>query len=352
MQLTLITGLDIAFRLAAVGQLVLVCVLYLRRPWSGPKLSLLAVAIATASYLLLTAPIPDAQYGVARNIFLTLTDALAYSIWFAAMYLLVEGFRPSRWPLIMKVALGVFALWYLYFFGVRQGRGWFHDVNHLLSVVILAHVILVAVRGWTDDLLDGRRKSRIVIALLASGYGLMLAAVEFFGPVLRHQSWYGLLNSAALFLAIPLLMRFLLQDETQGALQKKSVIPQGGESPTPRSEEAGGLAKKLGAFIEQGGYRQTGLTIGGLAKQLDVPEYRLRRLINTELDFDNFSSFLNHYRIAEACRQLVNPAFDKTSILTLALDLGYGSIGPFNRAFRTETGLSPTEYRRRFQNRR
>lgn len=351
MQFTLITGLDIAFRLAAVGQLVLVCVLYLRRPWSGPKLSLLAVAVATASYLLLTAPIPDAYYGVARNVFLTLTDALAYSIWFAAMYLLVEGFRPSRWPLLVKVALGVFSLWYLYFFGVLQGRGWFHDFNHLLCVVILAHVILVAARGWSDDLLDGRRKSRIIIALLASGYGLMLAAVELFGPVLRHQSWYGLLNSVALLLAIPLLMRFLLQKETQGALQKKAEIPQSGKSPAPLPE-AGGLAQKLSAFIEQGGYRQTGLTIGVLAKQLDFAEYRLRRLINTELGFDNFSGFLNHYRIAEACRQLADPAFDKTSILTLALELGYGSIGPFNRAFRAETGFSPTEYRRRFQNRR
>lgn len=351
MHFTLISALDIAFRLAAVGQLVLVCVLYLRRPWSGPKLSLLAVAIATAGYLLLTAPIPDAHYGVMRNIFLTLTDALAYSIWFAAMYLLVEGFRPSRWPLSVKVALGVFSLWYLYSFGVRQGQGWFHDVNHLLSVVVLTHVIWVAARGWTDDLLDGRRKSRIVIALLASGYGLMLAAVELFGPVLRHQSWYGLLNSAALLLAIPLLMRFLLQDETQGALQKKSGIPQGGKSPAPLAE-AEGLAEKLSAFIEQGGYRQTGLTIGTLAGHLGCAEYRLRRLINTELDFDNFSGFLNHYRIAEACRQLADPVFDKTSILTLALDLGYGSIGPFNRAFRNETGLNPTEYRRRFQNRR
>jgi len=33
-------------------------------------------------------------------------------------------------------------------------------------------------------------------------------------------------------------------------------------------------------------------------------------------------------------------------ILTIALDAGFGSIGPFNRAFKTHTGLTPTEYRR------
>jgi len=33
-------------------------------------------------------------------------------------------------------------------------------------------------------------------------------------------------------------------------------------------------------------------------------------------------------------------------ILTIALDAGFGSIGPFNRAFKTQTGVTPTEYRR------
>ena len=33
-------------------------------------------------------------------------------------------------------------------------------------------------------------------------------------------------------------------------------------------------------------------------------------------------------------------------ILTIALDAGFASLGPFNRAFKAETGLTPTEYRR------
>ncbi|WP_081786483.1 helix-turn-helix domain-containing protein [Kordiimonas gwangyangensis] len=28
------------------------------------------------------------------------------------------------------------------------------------------------------------------------------------------------------------------------------------------------------------------------------------------------------------------------------MDLGYGSLGPFNRAFKERTGLTPSEYRR------
>jgi AraC-like DNA-binding protein len=33
-------------------------------------------------------------------------------------------------------------------------------------------------------------------------------------------------------------------------------------------------------------------------------------------------------------------------VLTRALDAGFQSIGPFNRAFKANTGLTPTEFRR------
>jgi sec-independent protein translocase protein TatA len=33
-------------------------------------------------------------------------------------------------------------------------------------------------------------------------------------------------------------------------------------------------------------------------------------------------------------------------VLTIALDAGFGSIGPFNRAFKADTGLTPTDFRR------
>jgi AraC-like DNA-binding protein len=33
-------------------------------------------------------------------------------------------------------------------------------------------------------------------------------------------------------------------------------------------------------------------------------------------------------------------------ILTIAMDAGFQSLGPFNRAFKADTGLTPTEFRR------
>jgi AraC-like DNA-binding protein len=93
-------------------------------------------------------------------------------------------------------------------------------------------------------------------------------------------------------------------------------------------------------------HRQDGLTIGTLAQQLGLPEYRLRRLINQALGYRNFNSFVNHYRIAEVKAALADPRQSEVPVLTIALDAGFSSLGPFNRAFKAETGMTPSEYRR------
>ena len=93
-------------------------------------------------------------------------------------------------------------------------------------------------------------------------------------------------------------------------------------------------------------YRDDGLSIASLSQKLNVQEYRLRRLINGQLGHRNFSAFVNGYRLSEAESALADPAQAEVPILTIALDAGFGSIGPFNRAFKAHTGLTPSEYRR------
>ena len=93
-------------------------------------------------------------------------------------------------------------------------------------------------------------------------------------------------------------------------------------------------------------YRQEGLTIAVLAARLDVPQHRLRQAINEGLGYRNFNAFLNRYRIDEAKAALSDPSQREVPVLTIAMDAGFQSIGPFNRAFKADTGLTPTEFRR------
>jgi AraC-like DNA-binding protein len=93
-------------------------------------------------------------------------------------------------------------------------------------------------------------------------------------------------------------------------------------------------------------YRQEGVTIGTLAARLDLPDHRLRQVINEGLGYRNFNAFLNRYRLDEARAALADPGQREVPVLTIALDAGFQSIGPFNRAFKADTGLTPTEFRR------
>jgi AraC-like DNA-binding protein len=88
------------------------------------------------------------------------------------------------------------------------------------------------------------------------------------------------------------------------------------------------------------------LTISIFAQTLQVPEHQLRRTINAGLGYRNFNAFLNHFRIGEIKTVLADPARARTPILTLAMDVGYGSLAPFNRAFKELVGLTPSAYRK------
>jgi AraC-like DNA-binding protein len=78
-----------------------------------------------------------------------------------------------------------------------------------------------------------------------------------------------------------------------------------------------------------------------------MPEYRLRGLINDGLGHRNFNAFLNRYRLDDAKAALADPHQAEVPVLTIALDAGFQSLAPFNRAFKADTGLTPTEFRRR-----
>ena len=71
----------------------------------------------------------------------------------------------------------------------------------------------------------------------------------------------------------------------------------------------------------------------------------MRQVINSQLGFKNFNAFVNHYRVREAGQVLADPARMHLGVAEVAYQVGFRSLGPFNKAFKELTGLTPTEYR-------
>jgi AraC-like DNA-binding protein len=72
------------------------------------------------------------------------------------------------------------------------------------------------------------------------------------------------------------------------------------------------------------------------------------RAITGVLGYPNFNQPINHKRVEDAKRVLADPACN-WSVLAIAMDSGFGSIGPFNRAFKIETGMTASEFRMKCQ---
>jgi AraC-like DNA-binding protein len=118
------------------------------------------------------------------------------------------------------------------------------------------------------------------------------------------------------------------------------------DAPSPPDPADDRLADALDhAMRAERLYRGEALTIASLAAHLAVPEYRLRRVINQRLGHRNFNAFVNAWRLQDTFDALADPRHRDRPVLTIALDAGFQSIGPFNRAFKAATGLTPSEFR-------
>ncbi|HEY2751175.1 AraC family transcriptional regulator [Phenylobacterium sp.] len=221
-------------------------------------------------------------------------------------------------------------------------------VHNLIGVLLCLHAGFIVARGWRGDLIESRRRLRALVFGVAALFGVAEVAVVMASRLEHSFPWHALSAGGfygGLALAILALASAALLLQGRSSLYGPSRRPEAG--PDTRAEAADRhLLAKLEAFMADGGWKREGLTIGAVAEAVETPEHRLRRLINQKLGHRNFADFVNGHRIEAAKRRLGDPAEARTTVAAIAFDLGYGSLGPFNRAFRAATGASPTEWRR------
>jgi AraC-like DNA-binding protein len=217
--------------------------------------------------------------------------------------------------------------------------------RNALSGVFCLHAAYLIARGWSGDLLELRRRMRAFVL----GFAALLAVTNVvIGFVLPREPWIGLMINhplgGAIFSAVILASATVLL-QARGALLAPARRT---SSPVDSRAEAADrlVLQQLAGRMAAGEWRREGLSIGALAGEMAVPEHRLRRLINQRLGHRNFAEFVNSHRIEAAKLRLADPAEARTTVAAIAFDLGFGSLGPFNRAFRAATGLTPTEWRR------
>jgi AraC-like DNA-binding protein len=239
-------------------------------------------------------------------------------------------------------------------------------LQRLLPLLFGVLIALTALRHWRGDLVERRRRLRAFVVIAGGTYMATMVAVRLQASQGRLTGPSASLDMAGLLLITLVLAWGLLRlpvaetllgeatarppVDAEPAAQRVGLAAdrddraERDDSPADPAEQE--LLNRLqGLMLEQRFYRSEDLTLARLAERMQMPEYRLRRLINQRLGQRNFSSFVNSYRVDEARVALAAPARRSTAVLTIALEVGFQSIGPFNRAFKAATGLTPSEYR-------
>ncbi len=236
---------------------------------------------------------------------------------------------------------------------------------HAVPLVFAVLASMAAASQWRADLVEGRRRLRVFIVVTGVVYSIGMLVVRLASPRGQLSQFSATADVAMLLLIVgvvawrmlrlagselfpfahvPAAIPVIVQDVPPIPALPAEPAPAPTTQPDPAEDR---LAQSLQhAMAVEHAYRREDLSIATLASLLSAPEYRLRRLINQRLGHRNFNAFVNGFRLAEAMAALADSSKRELPVLTIALTAGFQSIGPFNRAFKAATGLTPTEFRK------
>lgn len=346
----MIAILDLLLRGAGLGALAVTIVLLARQygnTVAGRLGIVFAVAIAAALFCPLVAHRWHAgPWGLPVY---AACSAAAGLFWMFVRAWFDDAFRPRPWHWLAIAGLTALHLWRGADMRLHSGRvpdddlaGALNASPFLLDLVFIVAALIRAKAGMADDLDEARRRFRDLMVTAIGGYMVLVTGLSIY---LFYRQPAPLVDFLILLGTDFLIFGFLLMT---ARMQKRLFGGPMRTEPPPAPDAADEQlhAALLRWLNDEKGHRAPGLTITALAEKLGAPEYRLRRLINGRLGHRNFADFVNGYRLAEARRRLADPEAARLPVLTIALDAGFQSIGPFNRAFKDDTGMTPVEFRR------
>ena len=257
-------------------------------------------------------------------------DASALRAWHGLVWLLVAAFSFVNCLWLVPAGYGHFSI----------------AAINLIALGFMVFAVAQTVSSWSADLVEGRRHLRVFIVSASALYGGLNAVLQLLSLQGEAAEIANVVNISMLA-AIVAVITVAMMQVTGRDLFAAPAQGLAAAAPLPLESADQKLIDALMRLMaDERIYRHDNVTIGTLATKLSIPEYRLRRLINQRLGYRNFNVFLNEHRIAEAKAALADPTQAEVPVITIAMDAGFQSLGPFNRAFKATTGVTPSEYRK------
>ena len=184
---------------------------------------------------------------------------------------------------------------------------------------------------------QGRESKRVFLSfltVLTIWAGFLFFDLVFFGLTLTPANYHPLYLVLAVF--------FYGQGLRQMWLAR---LPAAGK--TVAGDETAMLpvvARLTRLMEEERTFLDPSLTLDKLAVMLGITPRYLSDVVNGGMGC-GFYELINHYRIEEAKRRLVDPNNDHLTILGIAMDSGFSSKSQFHNVFKKRLAMTPTQFR-------
>ena len=343
---------DIVFRTVTVMAALLLALLLAatsrqrRAAWPGALFCL-----AVAAFFLTSIPGIRPQLSIWAWPLTALCVTKAAWFWLFARALFTDDSTLAPRHLAIVGTIAITGTWqqlvFLPEYRTGAASGWDTIAGFGFDGALLVFVVLGLYEAGRDlavDLVERRRRLRLAfmagtgvylaLALGVQTYNLLLGVSTPVFAVRVNMAIVTIVSLGAAWLLLQLRSDSWLDPSRTAATVALSGL------------EAAVLRTLRQALESERVYLEEGLTIGALAGRLGTSEHVLRRVINRGMGHRNFNDFLHTWRIREACEELARPEQARLPVLSIAMKVGYGSIGAFNRAFKARIGMTPTDFRR------
>ena len=254
-------------------------------------------------------------------------NALPGVFWLVSLSIFADHNVLKRWQyivasftMLMPLTANIFQL--LFLFTLKDYPILYGLIKYValsLELVLISHALVIAAQHWRNDLVQERRYVRGGVITVSSLYLILVIILD----QLLNVEWLGLsvLTSFLMAFLVTGINFYLFQLKESSLFESIDTYVSTFDIKTIDPKNSKELIKIVESMENDKLYQQYGMTISGLAKHLTIQEYKLRNLINGELNYRNFNDFLNFYRIKEVTENLISQDFSHLPILTLALEM-------------------------------
>ncbi|MGY3546846.1 AraC-like DNA-binding protein [Bradyrhizobium sp. USDA 4472] len=345
-----LAALDLAFRAASVALLLVLAASLLQdfrnvpAARLGAAFALSSVAHVVSYSLDVTSPIP-----LWHAPLVAISTGTIVVFWLFTRALFHDEFRLRWWHGLIWAPVAGFSFAGCVWIAPSGHVRFSVTVVNLISLGFIALAVGQMIASWPADLVERRRRVRVFIVCAIALYGGLNAVLQIATAGHHVGAAAETINAGVLACTVAAIVYAMMRIDGTDLFPAEAEPAPPHVFSRPATDDSADqklIEALMRLMADERIYRQENITIGALATRLKIPEYRLRRLINQRLGYRNFNVFLNNHRIEEAKTALADPSQAEVPVITIAMDAGFQSLGPFNRAFKAVTGVTPTEYRR------